>query len=178
MHRKPVWYMFRRDPGEEIRIFIQWYLGGGRRRAKEEHKQAVHKSLTMKRHWPELVGQPVDMAREVIRRENPSVSNVRIFPVDTPLRDDLRIRWSPHRIYLFVEPDNTIAEVPEFFKSFWPELAGQPGNLAKEVIQRENPMVFVVLYNCGTPICANYCSRRVMVFITSKNLVSGTPECG
>ncbi|KAL5202828.1 hypothetical protein ABZP36_013780 [Zizania latifolia] len=61
-------------------------------------------SAEAKTSWPEVVGMPVDKAREVILKDKPDADIV-VLPVGTPVTKDFR----PNRVRIFVD---IVADTP------------------------------------------------------------------
>ncbi|KMT02819.1 hypothetical protein BVRB_8g194020 [Beta vulgaris subsp. vulgaris] len=64
-------------------------------------------------------------------------------------------------------------------KNVWPELVGEKGKVAAEVIQRENPNVTqVTVLPDGTPVILNFRCDRVWVWVDCEELVVRPPMIG
>ncbi|KAG5588054.1 hypothetical protein H5410_048488 [Solanum commersonii] len=135
-----------------------------------------------KQFWPELIGLPTKLAKEIIEKENPSINDVPIILNGSPVPLDYRC----NRVRLI---DNILAfeilmarkegDGPEVIKllkkmeseswckgkQFWPELIGVPTKLAKEIIEKENSLInnVQILLN-GSPVTMDYRCNRVRLF--------------
>ncbi|OMP09307.1 Proteinase inhibitor I13, potato inhibitor I [Corchorus olitorius] len=56
-------------------------------------------------------------------------------------------------------------DIPQYWKSSWPELVGENGETAKTTIETENPYLDVDVVQQGIPIFLDYRSNRVHVFV-------------
>ncbi|XP_076940140.1 subtilisin-chymotrypsin inhibitor-2A-like [Bidens hawaiensis] len=63
-------------------------------------------------------------------------------------------------------------------KSSWPELVGKKGEVAKAIIEKENPVVTAYVILEGTPIPLDYRTDRVWVVVNSEDVVILTPTIG
>ncbi|KAI3893175.1 hypothetical protein MKX03_020200 [Papaver bracteatum] len=61
-----------------------------------------------KTEWPELVGKPGDVAKEIIEKENPCLRRVLII-LDGTLTD---LAFFPDRVYVRVDESNVVTQVP------------------------------------------------------------------
>ncbi|PIN24699.1 hypothetical protein CDL12_02568 [Handroanthus impetiginosus] len=60
-------------------------------------------------------------------------------------------------------------------KQSWPELVGVCGELAKAIIEKENPWVTAVLVPPATPTRDFRCDR-VIVYVDDKGIVTSVPR--
>ncbi|KAJ0638519.1 putative proteinase inhibitor I13, potato inhibitor I [Helianthus annuus] len=70
--------------------------------------------------------------------------------------------------------------VPDFFvsgKNSWPELIGEKGEVAKAIIEKENPQVHAIIISKNHMI-SNIVSNRVWVVVNAEGLVIKTPVIG
>ncbi|KAL0446281.1 UNVERIFIED_CONTAM: Glu S.griseus protease inhibitor [Sesamum latifolium] len=63
-------------------------------------------------------------------------------------------------------------------KSSWPELLGQPGDVAVATIERENPLVTAIIVPPGTDVTADFRCDRVWVYIDDNGNVVRVPTIG
>ncbi|KAI4326146.1 hypothetical protein MLD38_031489 [Melastoma candidum] len=64
------------------------------------------------------------------------------------------------------------------YKSQWPELVGKDGIYAKQVIEKDNPIVNVLLIPFGSAVIFDFCCNRVHVFLDQNFNVLKTPRIG
>ncbi|PRQ48005.1 putative proteinase inhibitor I13, potato inhibitor I [Rosa chinensis] len=50
------------------------------------------------------------------------------------------------------------------YKQIWPELVGKPVQLAKTIIEKDNPFVTAEITKLGMGIIFNYCCNRVWIW--------------
>ena len=61
----------------------------------------------------------------------------------------------------------------------WPNLVGMPGQQAKDIIERENTeLTLVVIIPDGSPVTADYREDRVRIFVDEHGKVSQIPRIG
>ncbi|KAI3893176.1 hypothetical protein MKX03_020201 [Papaver bracteatum] len=61
----------------------------------------------------------------------------------------------------------------------WPELVGKPGDIAKKIIEKENPclrQVLIILEGTGTDKA--FFQDRVRVWVNGRNVVTRVPRVG
>ncbi|XP_076883708.1 inhibitor of trypsin and hageman factor-like [Bidens hawaiensis] len=63
-------------------------------------------------------------------------------------------------------------------KSSWPELVGGKGEVAKAIIEKENPLVTANVILEGTPIPLDFRTDRVWVVVNSEDVVIQIPTIG
>ncbi|KAI3962557.1 hypothetical protein MKW92_042652 [Papaver armeniacum] len=64
-------------------------------------------------------------------------------------------------------------------KTEWPELVGKPGDIAKDIIEKENPCLRQVLIILeGTPTDFAFFPDRVRVWVDESNVVTRVPIVG
>lgn len=63
-------------------------------------------------------------------------------------------------------------------KSSWPELVGVQGEVAKEIIERENPNVTAQIVEEGTRVDQQYICTRVWVWVNTAGVVIEVPRIG
>ncbi|KAF5820643.1 putative proteinase inhibitor I13, potato inhibitor I [Helianthus annuus] len=72
--------------------------------------------------------------------------------------------------------------VPDFIvpgKSSWPELVGEKGEVAKAIIEKENPLVNAIIISGNSPTTdMMFVSNRVRVVVNAEGLVTKTPIIG
>uniref|UniRef100_A0A0D9WBX8 Subtilisin-chymotrypsin inhibitor-2A n=1 Tax=Leersia perrieri TaxID=77586 RepID=A0A0D9WBX8_9ORYZ len=73
-------------------------MAGGVRSAAPAAEEA-------KRSWPEVVGKPIEEAKEAILKDKPD-ADIIVLPVGSPVTRDLR----PNRVRIFGA--DTVAEIP------------------------------------------------------------------
>ncbi|KAL3535629.1 hypothetical protein ACH5RR_004090 [Cinchona calisaya] len=61
------------------------------------------------------------------------------------------------------------------FKFEWPELVGRNGEEAKGIIEKETPVVTVVILSPGNYGKCDFCCNRVFVYVDKENQVRDTP---
>uniref|UniRef100_A0A0V0GN13 Putative type I serine protease inhibitor-like n=1 Tax=Solanum chacoense TaxID=4108 RepID=A0A0V0GN13_SOLCH len=61
-----------------------------------------------KQFWPELIGVPTKLAKEIIEKENPSINDVRIVLSGTPITLDYRC----NRVRLFDNILGVVVQIP------------------------------------------------------------------
>uniref|UniRef100_A0A3Q7I748 Uncharacterized protein n=1 Tax=Solanum lycopersicum TaxID=4081 RepID=A0A3Q7I748_SOLLC len=125
-----------------------------------------------KQMWPELIGVPTKLAKEIIEKENPSITNIPILLSGSPITLDYLCDRVPFET-LMARKESDGPEVIKLLKEFeseswckgkqfWPELIGVPTKLAKEIIGKENPSIneFPIVLN-GSPVPADFRCTRV-----------------
>ncbi|KAF5820645.1 putative proteinase inhibitor I13, potato inhibitor I [Helianthus annuus] len=72
--------------------------------------------------------------------------------------------------------------VPDFIvpgKNSWPELVGEKGEVAKAIIEKENPLVNAIIISGNSPTTdMMFVSNRVRVVVNAEGLVTKTPIIG
>ncbi|KAI7726530.1 hypothetical protein M8C21_016220 [Ambrosia artemisiifolia] len=63
-------------------------------------------------------------------------------------------------------------------KNSWPELVGEKGEVAKAIIEKENPLVNAIILSENSPMILNYVSNRVWVVVNTDGVVIRTPTIG
>ncbi|KAM0069404.1 putative proteinase inhibitor I13, potato inhibitor I [Helianthus debilis subsp. tardiflorus] len=63
-------------------------------------------------------------------------------------------------------------------KTSWPELVGETGESAANVIENENRLVHTRIILEGTPITRLYICDRVLVWVNNKGITVRTPTIG
>lgn len=64
-------------------------------------------------------------------------------------------------------------------KSSWPELVSAPGEIAEQIIVKENPFVKAIIVEEGSAVTADFRCNRVFVFVQKKtSIVIETPRIG
>ncbi|KAF3456856.1 hypothetical protein FNV43_RR01510 [Rhamnella rubrinervis] len=63
-------------------------------------------------------------------------------------------------------------------KDSWPELVGQQGKVAEEIIERENPLVNAIIVDEGSSVPLDYRCDRVWVWVNKSGTVISTPRIG
>ncbi|MCD7470238.1 hypothetical protein HAX54_009955 [Datura stramonium] len=61
-----------------------------------------------KERWPELLGVPAKLAREIIRKENPKLTNILSIQNGSPVTQDFRC----DRVRLFVNVLDFVVQIP------------------------------------------------------------------
>ncbi|KAJ0946520.1 putative proteinase inhibitor I13, potato inhibitor I [Helianthus annuus] len=71
--------------------------------------------------------------------------------------------------------------VPDFIvpgKNSWPELVGEKGEVAKAIIEKENPLVNAIIISGNSPVDMMFVSNRVRVVVNAEGFVTKTPVIG
>ncbi|KAJ0621117.1 putative proteinase inhibitor I13, potato inhibitor I [Helianthus annuus] len=71
--------------------------------------------------------------------------------------------------------------VPDFIvpgKNSWPELVGEKGEVAKAIIEKENPLVNAILISENSLTDLMFVSNRVRVVVNGEGLVTKIPIIG
>ncbi|KAL0409387.1 UNVERIFIED_CONTAM: Proteinase inhibitor [Sesamum radiatum] len=63
-------------------------------------------------------------------------------------------------------------------KSSWPELLGQPGDIAVATIERENPLVTAIIVPPETVVIPTFQCDRVWVYVDANGNVNRVPIIG
>ncbi|WOG89048.1 hypothetical protein DCAR_0208284 [Daucus carota subsp. sativus] len=60
-------------------------------------------------------------------------------------------------------------------KNSWPELVGEDGLAAAEIVEKENPNVNAIVLLVGTPVTRDFRCDRVWVWVNEDGIVVCTP---
>ena len=63
-------------------------------------------------------------------------------------------------------------------KSWWPELLGTKGDVAVEIMVRENPRVTAIILPEGSVVTPDFRCDRVRVFVNNQDIVNRMPKIG
>ncbi len=76
-------------------------------------------------------------------------------------------------------PEATLSALPPVpDKDRWPELVGEPQDMAVAVIKKDRPDVHAELLPEGSAVIMNYCPTRVWVFLDNEGRVARMPVLG